>query len=65
MEQDWMIHRQIVEQAEAQRRWDLVYQCLLKWSKEKSIDSKPEEADHESGDLCTGVNTASGTNSND
>ena len=29
----WEIHREMVPQTDGQRRWDLAYQCLLKWGK--------------------------------
>ncbi len=65
MKQDWTIHRQTVQQIDGQRRWDLVYQCLLRWSEEKIIHSNIQEAEHASSDLCTSIDTAPSTNPDD
>jgi len=54
MKQEWAIHRQAVQQADGQRRWDLAYQSLLKWAKamQQKQASLLQEANHESSNLC-------------
>ena len=59
MEQEWTVHREVVPYADGQRRWDLAYQCLLKWSttmrQETSSIQTQQEACDESGNLCPSV----------
>jgi hypothetical protein len=53
MKQEWTVHRQTIQQIDGQRRWDLAYQCLLKWArvtKQEQV-SLLQEANHESGNL--------------
>ena len=65
MKQDWMIHRQTVQQIDGQRRWDLVYQCLLRWSDEKIIHSNIQEAENENSNLCSSIDATPGSNPDD
>lgn len=65
MKQDWMIHRQTVQQVDGQRRWDLIYQSLLRWSDEKIIHLNIQEAENESSNLHTSIDTTSDLNSDD
>jgi hypothetical protein len=53
MKQEWAIHRQTVQQIDGQRRWDLAYQCLLKWAQVMQQEQATlfQEANHEGGDL--------------
>lgn len=37
----WKIRRQCIDAADAQRRWDRAYQCLLQWG------SNPGETKHQ------------------
>jgi len=65
MKQEWTVRRQIAEQADGQRRWDLAYQCLLRWaqSMRQEPQSTQQEAYHESSDLRAGVDPAAGPDS--
>jgi len=56
----WSIQRQVVPKENAQRKWDLAYQCLLKWAKAKAI--RDQEVQNESRDLCSGINARSSRN---
>lgn len=66
MKQEWRIHREVVPQADGQRRWDLAYQCLLKWATTTRQEILPvqtqQEAGDESGNLCARVDPKTGTN---
>jgi hypothetical protein len=67
MKQEWTVHRRTAEQVDGQRRWDLAYQCLLKWAQAAGQETLPtptqQEAHDESRDLCTGIDPAAGSNS--
>ena len=65
MKQDWMIHRQTVQQIDGQRRWDLVYQSLLRSSDEKIIQLNIQEAENESRNLRSSIDATAGSNSDD
>ncbi len=55
MKQEWMIQRWTTEQKDGQRRWDLAYQCLLSWGRERTeLAQNNQEVQNESGHLCTG-----------
>lgn len=58
--QEWTIHRKTIQQSEGQRRWDLAYQYLLRWSEESNAYLKTQEANHESSDLCAGLDPTPG-----
>jgi hypothetical protein len=65
MKQEWIIHRRTVEQTDGQRRWDLAYQCLLRWAQAarqgtSSVETQ-QEAHHESSDLCSSIDPTAGT----
>lgn len=51
----WKIQRQMLAQREAQERWDMAYQSLLRWSKNQA-GRKKECDEHESRPLCSGIN---------
>jgi hypothetical protein len=64
MKHHWMIHRRLVETPDAARRWDGVYQCLLRWEQEIRLRPSPEapsefrsiqEVINENGNLCASV----------
>lgn len=63
MKREWMMRRELVPRIEGQRCWDQIYQCLLRWEKEMISNSFPksQEASHESSDLCSSINTTTGT----
>jgi hypothetical protein len=67
MKQEWTVRRQIAEQANGQRRWDLAYQCLLRWAQtmrqEPLSTQNQQEAHHESSDLRAGIDPAAGPDS--
>ena len=65
MAKDWTIHRQTVQQNDGQRRWDLVYQCLLRWSDEKIIHLNTQEAENASSDLCSSIDATPSANPDD
>ena len=60
------IRRHMRETADAQRRWDQAYQCLIQWSS-VSLREVPQgrirqESSNESRDLCACVYTTAGAN---
>jgi len=61
---EWNIHRQIAPQGDGQRRWDLTYQCLLKWA-QTAATQRNQEADHASSDLCPRINPTPGSDPDD
>jgi hypothetical protein len=67
MEQEWIVRRQTVAQVDGQRRWDLAYQCLLRWTQTMRQEMLPiqthQEAHYESRDLCPGVDPTASPNS--
>jgi hypothetical protein len=69
MKQEWVIHRQIIPQADGQRRWDLTYQSLLRWIQTANqtglLTQTNQEADHASSDLCPSIDSTSGSNPDD
>lgn len=64
MKQEWTVHRRTVQQADGQHRWDLAYQCLLRWAQTARQETlsvqTQQEAHHESSDLRSGIDTAAG-----
>ncbi len=64
MKQEWVIHRQIVPQADGQRRWDLAYRGLLRWAQTANPTGLPsqinQEADHASSDLHPRIDPTAG-----
>ena len=57
MKQEWSIQRRTTEQKDGQRRWDLAYQCLLSWERERiKLTQSNQEVQNESSHLCTGFN---------
>ena len=57
----WSIQRQVVPKENAQRKWDLAYQYLLKWGQGKS--SQEQEVQNESRDLRSCINARTSRNS--
>jgi hypothetical protein len=55
-QQRWTVQRICIEATDAQRRWDLAYQCLLKWSQE----TREKETGNESRDLRQSIDPAPG-----
>jgi hypothetical protein len=60
------IQRHAVETADAQRRWDQAYQCLVRWSavalRESPLRPIRQESSDESSDVCACLYAAAGTN---
>ena len=55
MKEEWSIQRRTTEQKDGQRRWDLAYQCLLSWERERmKLAQNHQEAQNESSHLCQG-----------
>jgi hypothetical protein len=67
MKQEWTVRRQTVAQVDGQRRWDLAYQCLLRWAQTMGQEMLPiqaqQEAHHESRDLCPSVDATASPDS--
>ncbi len=66
MQQNWSVYRRDLPQPDGQRRWDLAYQCLLKWAQamnqqETSQIRDQQEAHDESSHLRTRIHLATGT----
>lgn len=58
MNQSWQVHREIIAQADGQRRWDRAYQLLLRWADETLPASSPlitQEDDHACCRVCPGL----------
>src|SRR5581483_4963162 len=64
MKHHWIIRRRWVETPDAARRWDQVYQCLLRWEPETvlrpsleppSTVRSPQEVSHENCNLSARV----------
>ena len=52
MKREWQVHRAAAEYPDGQRRWDTVYQLLLRWMMEQTADQYPaglpsQENNHE------------------
>jgi hypothetical protein len=60
-QQQWEIRRTSHHTTDAQRRWDLAYQCLLKWSQMM----REQEKTNESRDLRQSIHTKSSRGRND
>jgi hypothetical protein len=60
-QQQWVIRRTSSQSFDAQRRWDLAYQCLLKWSQAM----REKEISDESRPLRPSINPASGRGRDD
>lgn len=62
----WIVRRHTTETADAQRRWDQAYQCLVQWSagaqKESPLRPIRQERSDESSDVCACLYAAAGTN---
>ena len=59
MEKHWTIQRTAFFREDAQLRWDLAYQCLLKWAQltvSCQVDQE-EEAPNESRHVCPSIYT--------
>jgi len=59
----WKIQRQAVPKENSQRKWDLAYQCLLKWA--QTITIWDQEVQNESCNLCASINARTSRNPDD
>lgn len=65
MKQKWNVYRRTLPQPGGQRRWDLAYQCLLKWAQamsqqETSRIRNQQEVHDASGHLRARIDLATG-----
>lgn len=62
MAQRWDVHRSTITRADAQQRWDTVYQFLLHWTPEpaerRSAAEHPQEEHDGDRDVCAGLDPA-------
>lgn len=67
MKQEWIVRRRTTKQKDGQRRWDLVYQCLLSWAQEWEAKSAQnhQEVRHESSYLRAGFDPQTERNTDD
>jgi hypothetical protein len=68
MKREWQVHRTVAEYPNGQRRWDYVYQFLLRWTmaqtvEPQSIELPNQENDHEGRPLCSSINQSSNAKS--
>lgn len=62
-QRQWKIQRQAVPKENAHRKWDLAYQCLLKWAQVTTI--RDQEVRNENCDLCASINPRTSRNPDD
>lgn len=62
-QRQWKIQRQAVPKENAQRKWDLAYQCLLKWAQVTTIQD--QEVRNENCDICASINARTSRNPDD
>jgi hypothetical protein len=55
----WDVRRSLIQRADAQRRWDIVYQRLVQWTQEGTVEQDQstapmitQEIENESRHLC-------------
>jgi len=57
MKREWQVRRTLVEDTDGQRRWETVYQLLLRWMMEhQPVELSSQENDHEDRPLCSSIN---------
>jgi uncharacterized protein (UPF0548 family) len=65
MKHEWNIQRKTIQQKQGQHRWDLAYQCLLKWAQsgnqKVSCVQNQEEVLDESGVIHKSIDSETGT----
>ena len=64
MKREWQVHRAVVECTDGQRRWDYVYQFLLRWMMEQTVECHTaelpgQENDYEDRHLCSSIDQSS------
>jgi len=67
MGQRWTIQRTTLLREDAQLRWDLAYQCLLKWAQMTAVCQVRlgQEAQDENSDICPGIHAGTGRDPDD
>jgi hypothetical protein len=64
MKREWQVHRTFAEDTDGQRRWDAVYQLLLRWMMEhQPVELSSQENDREDRPLCSSINQSANTDS--
>jgi hypothetical protein len=68
MKREWQVHRTVAEYPDGQRRWDCIYQFLLRWMMEQTVEVHAtelpsQENDHEDRPLCASINQSSNAKS--
>ena len=58
IERKWAVRRKAIPQEDAHLKWDLAYQCLLKWAQTKQViqAQQDQEVHDESSHLCPRIN---------
>ena len=64
MKREWQVHRAVAEYPDGQRRWDTVYQLLLRWMMEQTVDQQPtglpsQENNNEDRPVCPSIDQPS------
>src|SRR5213082_944278 len=64
-QRSWIVRHCTLQTTDAQLRWDRAYQALVHWSvsstEEQSPSSIEEEHNHESRDVCSGLDLPAGS----
>jgi hypothetical protein len=67
MNQEWTIQRRVREHKDGERRWDLAYLCLLRWTQSAKEQTSPNQTSQEvlnaSSDLCASIDARTGAGS--
>ena len=59
MEHQWRIRRAMHERSDGQAKWDMAYQCLLKWA-QATRNTQTQEGQDESSHIRPCVNVRAG-----
>jgi hypothetical protein len=66
MKEQWQVTRTTIGRPDGYQRWDLAYQCLLKWAQTSPAQLNEQEAhSHENRDLHAGLDPRTGRNTHD
>jgi hypothetical protein len=61
MTEQWQVKRTTIGKQDGHHRWDLAYQCLLKWAQTCPARPDPQETHHhENSDLHAGLDPRTG-----
>jgi hypothetical protein len=68
MNAHWRVRRAVSARDTGQQRWDLAYQCLLRWVEDGREPARPpmevKETHHGDRPVCAGLNPATATDPN-